>query len=82
MKKFIAFFVFIYNWFISLFKREIEAPTFVEAKKEVQQRFSHPVHAPHNNRSSKRNKRGVRSRFTQYTPSGRPIFHTIIKNPN
>ena len=86
MKKFIAFFVFIYKWFISLFKRKEKKTTllekFEEAHKDVQQRFSHPVTPPHNNRSSKRNKRGVRSRFTQYTPSGRPIFHTIIKNPN
>ena len=85
MKKLITFFVFLYKWFISLFKREKKTTLiekFEESQKEVQQRYSHPVTPPHNNRSSKRNKRGVRSRYTQYTPSGHPIFHTIIKNPN
>ena len=86
MKKFIAFFVFIYKWFISLFKRKEKKTTllekFEEAHKDVQQRFSHPVTPPHNNRKR------TRGRHIQYMPVGegqfRAIYHgpSYHKNPN
>ena len=77
MKKFITFFVMIYNWVLSLFVKEEKKTipeAFVEAKKDVT--FgNNPTVAPHNNR---KNKRG---RYTQYIDmkdvSGRkrPIYH-------
>ena len=76
MKKFITFFVMIYNWVLSLFVKE-EKKTFSEAKKTVT--FGgNPSIAPHNNRKSNR------GRFTQYINleggGTRPIYHSVIKN--
>ena len=74
MKKFIAFFVMIWNWIVSLFqnKKVVEAP-FKEALKEVQNYVNHPVIPPHNNRKR------TRGRYVQYMNVGagrtRPIYH-------
>ena len=80
MKKFITFFVMIYNWILSLFVKEEKktlSEAFSEAKKTVT--FGgNPSIAPHNNRKSNR------GRFTQYINleggGTRPIYHSVIKN--
>ena len=73
MKKFIAFFVMIYNWFISLFKKEEQID--VEEPKRQAPQYNKPRVPSHNNRKSKR------GRYTQYVDLGdgsgrkRPIYH-------
>ena len=74
MKKFITFFVMIYNWFVSLFKKEEEKTVIKEPERQAPQ-YSTPTVPSHNNRKSKK------GRFVQYIDlkdgSGRkrPIFH-------
>jgi hypothetical protein len=62
MKKLIAFFVMIFNWIISLFKKEVTS-------EKAHKYSSNPIIPKHNNR-----KRG-RGRHVQTTPEGRVIFH-------
>ena len=82
MKKIIAFLLKI--WYF-LFGRKVIAEKVEE--KPIMRSNRYIGHPPHNNRSSKRNKRGVRSRFTQYRPQsamygGKPIYHTVLKSPS
>jgi len=74
MKKFITFFVMIYNWFISLFKKEVEQIDVKEPERQAPQ-YNKPKVPSHNNRKSKK------GRYTQYVDLGdgsgrkRPIYH-------
>lgn len=74
MKNIIAFFVMIYNWFISLFKKESKPvkETLAEKMEKSNSKILNKIQKmipSHNNR------RNTRGRFTQYTPSGRAIYH-------
>ena len=95
MKKYFVFFIMIWKWFISLFTKKVEEKIVeketltdkLEKREQKSFRRREGDHPPHNNRSSKRNKRGVRSRFTQYRPQdavhgGKPIYHTVLKSPS
>lgn len=77
MKNIIAFFVMIYNWFISLFKKEkkekktlkdLYDENFEKSNSKILNKIQKMIPS-HNNR------RNTRGRFTQYTPSGRAIYH-------
>ena len=72
MKTIIAFFVMIYNWFISLFERS-EKEILIEPLVEVP-RYGNPVTPSHNNRKTKK------GRFVQYINVGfnrqRAIYHS------
>jgi len=79
MKKIIAFFVFIYNWFISFFKRKeviVEKETLtqkLEKRKESHSPRRQRIIPDHNNRKT------TKGRFVQYINVGegrtRPIYH-------
>ena len=84
MKKIIAFLLKI--WYF-LFGRKVITEKVEEMPFPPMRSRRYVGHPPHNNRSSKRNKRGVRSRFTQYRPQdavhgGKPIYHTVLKSPS
>jgi len=78
MKKFIAFFVLIYKWFISLFaskkKKKTLAELYEEAKKRNYSTACNPQIPSHNNRKVKK------GRLVQYINVGfgrkRAIYHS------
>ena len=89
MKTIISFFVAIWNWIVGLFKSSPKAVVHSkhipssEVRKERARR-SGPMIPAHNNRKSKKNDRGAKSRFTQYIQlkngTTRAIYHTIVTN--
>ena len=83
MKAIIQFFVWLWRLLFPYAKEEIPVVKKTVDEKIESTRRMQPRGIPvHNNRSSKRNKRGTRSRYTQYTPSGKAIYHTTIKSPS
>ena len=84
MKAIIRFFVWLWRLLFPYAKEEEKTVVKKTVDEKIEStRRRKPRGIPiHNNRSSKRNKRGARSRFTQYTPSGKAIFHTTIKSPS
>jgi hypothetical protein len=72
MKKFIAFFVMIYNWFISLFKTKEKIKPEKISTPEIKWTNRQEI-PPHNNRKI------TRGRFVQYINVGegrtRSIYH-------
>ena len=74
MKKIIAFFMTVYSWFLSLFKKK-ESITFKEIEKKVDAlKWSNPQTPDHNNRKVKK------GRYVQYINTGygrqRAIYHS------
>jgi len=85
MKQIIAFFVSIW---VFLFGKKVVEPvkvepdTLSEKLDKLEKKYfrpSGPRTPQHNNRKSKPNQRGVRSRYVQYTPGGRAIYHEMTK---
>ena len=74
MKKIIAFFVLVYNWFISLFKTKKEVIKEEETSASMIKWQNKAKIPKHNNRKSKKR------RFVQYINIGegkeRAIYHT------
>lgn len=84
MKKIIAFFVFIYQWIAHKLGfrgwKEIEPePAVVPVKKYVTPEPTKFVRRARRLVPLHNNRKNTRGRYTQFTPSGRAIYHDISR---